>query len=592
MNSKNDDSFAARDRWVDQALGNLTLKQKVGQLMVFPFYSHVITPDVVDLIRNHHVGGLRICQKFHPGSGDGRNGRDLKPYEQRSDHAPGPLTYDRPPTLQRIGCTPAEYAGALNELRDIALERPGGIPLHTAFDQEGEGADFLFQQRLFPFPMGFRNSGDPELAYRVARAIGLQTRALGGNMIHSPVLDVNTHEQNPEIGPRAYSDNPEEVIRYARETLRGFRETGIIATAKHFPGRGASDTDAHFGLPVIGLDGETLRRIHIEPYRVLIQEGLPAIMAAFTAYPGLGAGETPGATSKAVIRELLREELGFDGVVTTDNIQMGGLLEKYEIGEAVLRCLQAGCDLILCRAYSPVRYHILQTVIHAVREGLYTEASLDESVGRILRMRWNMGLSENGGKVAPQRAAAPFDDPEVRNTAIDAARRSILLQRDREGYLPLKKERKVLLVEQAHHFHRFINNSYSHPGMLWQEMRRHSDNVAVVMVEEKVTDHDREAVRRRLDWPDVIVATSYYNYRTGASMLPLLKELKATGKPVVLVTNTPYAAFGAPEEFPASLVCFCPSGRENLQVAAETLFGKHAPQLPAATADVAHTSDP
>ncbi len=578
MNPRNDESSAARDKWVDRALGALTLEQKVGQLMVFPFYGHVLTPDVVELIRKHHVGGLRICQKFHPGSGDGRNGRDLKPYEKRSHHPPDALTYDRPPVLQRIGCTPAEYAAALNELRDIALDRPGGIPLHTAFDQEGEGADFLFRQRLFPFPMGFRNSGDPELAYRVARAVGLQARALGGNMIHSPVLDVNTHEANPEIGPRSYSEDPQEVIRYARETLRGFREAGIVATGKHFPGRGASDTDAHFGLPVIDLDGETMRRVHVEPYRALIREGLPAIMAAFTAYPGLGAADTPGATSPAIIRELLREELGFDGVVTTDNIQMGGLLEKYEIGEAVLRCLQAGCDLILCRAYSPVRHHILRTVIRAVREGVYPESALDRSVGRILRMRWTMDLTENGGKVDPDRAGAPFDDPGIRQTAEEAARRTLLLQRDRKAFLPLTTGRRILLVEQAHHFHRFINDSYSHPGMLWQEMRRHSDNVAVVMVEEGVTEGDREAVRRRLDWPDAIVATSYYNYRTGARMLPLLDELKATGKPVVLVTNTPYAAFGAPEEFPAALVCYCPSGRENLRAVAEVLFGKQEPR--------------
>lgn len=563
-----------KETWVDQAMGRLSLEQKVGQLMVFPFYSHVITPDVVDLIKNHHVGGLRICQKFHPGSGEGRSGTTPKEYEARSSRDPCPLTYDRPPSLERISSTPQEYAAALNTLRDIAMDRDAAIPLHATFDQEGEGADFLFHQRLFPFPMGLRNSGDPELAYRVARAIGAQTRALGANMIHSPVLDVNTHEENPEIGPRAYSNDPAEVIRYARETLRGFRETKIIATAKHFPGRGPSDTDAHFGLPVIDLDGETMRRVHVEPYRVLIQEGLPAIMAAFSAYPGLGAPDTPGATSRAIIHDLLRNELGFTGVVTTDNVQMGGLLEKYGIAEAVLRCLQAGCDLVLCRTYTPARIHILETIIQAVQDGTYPERDLDQSVQRILRMRWDMGLAENGGKVDPALAAAPFDDPEVKQTAMDAARESILLQRDRGQLLPLRPNQKILLVEQAHHFHRFINNSYSHPGMLWQEMLRHSDQVAAVIVEEKVTETDRAAVRRRLDWPDVIVATSYYNYRTGAVMLPLLDELLATGKPVIVVTNTPYSHFGAPEAFPTVLVCYCASGRENIQVVAEVLFGK------------------
>lgn len=575
MNTLTSEQTETKARWVDLAMGRLSLEQKVGQLMVFPYFGNFVTPDVVDLIRNHHVGGLRICQKFHPGEGEGRDRESLKPHQKSYYREPCPLTYDRPRTVDRIYCSPKDYVVALNELRDIAMEREAAIPLHTAFDQEGEGADFLFSQRMFPFPMGIARSGDPGLAYRVARAVGLQARALGGNMIHSPVLDVNTHEGNPEIGPRAYSADPDEVIRFARETLRGFREAGIVATAKHFPGRGASDKDAHFGLPVIDLDGETMRRIHIEPYRALIREGLPAVMAAFTAYPGLGAADTPAATSRAIVHGILREELGFEGVITTDNVQMGGLLEKIELGEAVVRCLVAGCDLVLCRAYTPARIHILETVIDAVREGVYPESDLDRSVQRILRMRWDMGLAENGGKVDPESAAKPFDLPEVRETAIEAARRSILVKRDRDRLLPLDPNKKILLVEQAHNYHRLINDAYSHPGMLWQEMRRHSENVAAVLVEERVSENDRKAVRRRLDWADMIVVTSYYNYRTGAMMLPFLDEIRATGKPVAVLTNTPFARFGAPEEFPTVVVSFCPSGRENIRVAADLLFGKH-----------------
>lgn len=377
-------------KWVDSILGSLTLDQKIGQLMVFPHYGTFITPDVREMISRHHAGGLRIAQKFAPGTCDFRAKSGSPPVRDRS--------FDRPKEMERIACTAAEFAATLNELRDLAMEHTG-VPLHTAFDQEGEGADFLFEQRLYPFPMGLAASRDPDLSYRVALALGRQTRAIGANMIHSPVLDVNTELKNPEIGPRAYGADPETVALHASASLRGFTNAGIAATGKHFPGRGHSSTDAHFGLPEIDLDRETLMRVHVEPFRRLIREGLPCIMAAFTAYPALGAAGVPGATSKAIVTELLRGELGFEGVVTTDNVQMGGLLSLYGMGEAVVRCLIAGCDLVLCRSYDHQRLEVIQAVKEAVADKRYPESCLDTSVKRILELRWKMGLAADGGRV-------------------------------------------------------------------------------------------------------------------------------------------------------------------------------------------------
>lgn len=560
----------AGERWVDATLGSLNLDQKVGQLMVFPHYGPFITPDVADLIRRHHIGGLRIAQKFCPGATDTReNGGTDDPHR-----TPNVLTWDRPASLERITCTAGEFAATLNELRDMALERPGGVPLHMAFDQEGEGADLLFEQRLFPLPLGQAASGDEDLIYRVTRAIGTQARALGANMIHSPVLDVNTEPNNPEIGPRAYGDNAADVTRFGLAALRGFNAAGIAATGKHFPGRGHSLMDAHFGLPEITLDRDELLRTHVAPFKALIDAGLPCIMAAFTAYPALGAPDEPGATSRALITDLLRGELGFDGVVTTDNVQMGGLLAKYGMGEAVVRCLIAGCDLVLCRAYNPQRLQVLAAVKEAVTRGRYPEGELDEAVRRVLSLRWRMGLARNGGKVDPARAGDLFHDAGIRALAREAAERCTVVLRDRGGLLPLPAGRRILLVEQVHHFHRFINNTYSHPGMLWQELRRLRPDIASVAIEEKPTAADEAAILRRLPEADIIVSTSYYNYRSHALMLPLLEKLRATGKPLVIVSNTPYADFGVPAWADTALVSFCPSGRENLRAIAELLAGK------------------
>lgn len=557
-------------RWIDEKMGQLTLAQKIGQLMVFPHYGAFITPDVVELIRDHHVGGLRIAQKFVPGAGDSREPGGMDDPHRRPDAN----TFDRPENLDRIACTSREFATALNELREIALARPGAVPLHTAFDQEGEGADLLFEQRLFPFPLGLVADDDPELVRRVARAIGRQAHAVGANMIHSPVLDVNTEPANPEIGPRAYGDTPAAVARFGIAALQGFSEAGIAATGKHFPGRGHSVADAHFGLPEITLSREELWRDHLAPFKALIDAGLPAIMAAFTAYPALGAAGVPAATSPAIVTDLLRGELGFRGVVTTDNVQMGGLLQKYPLGEAVVRCLVAGCDLVLCRAYSPQRFEVLQAVHAAVRSGRYPERALDASVQRILGLRWKMGLARSGGLVDADAAGALFHDPGITTLADEAAQRSTVVLRDRDGLLPLPRDRRILLVEQIHHFHRFINNSYAHPGLLWQELRRLAPNIATVAVNEKLTDADRAAIRRRLPEADLIVTTSYYNYRSHAIMLPMLEELRQTGKPLVVVSNSPYEKFGVPAWAGTAVVSFCPSGRENLRAVAEVLTGR------------------
>lgn len=566
-------NHAARDAWVDGKLGLLSLEQKIGQLMVFPFYGAVITPDIEDVIREGHVGGLRITQKFHPGVGTHRPDPSGREFQSLASAPPADNTYDRPAELGRITCTPQEYAATLNRLREMAMESNGGVPMHFAFDQEGESPDLFFGARLFPFPMGIRASGDPELAYKVAYNVGRQARTLGGNMIHSPVVDVNTNPANPEIGPRAYGITGEDVCRFSVRAMQGFLDAGIIPTAKHFPGRGESTTDAHFDLPQVELSRTVMDETHLAPYRKLIADGLPAVMAAFTAYAAFDPGR-PAAASSKVINGLLRQELGFDGVVTTDNIMMHGLLKKFEVGEAAVECLKAGCDLVLCRSYAPIRKHLIEKVKEVMRSGEYPEAALDSSVARILRMRWQMGIVETGGMVDPEQAGSLFDDPQMKADAEETARRTVTVLRNEDQLFPIAPETRVLLVEQVHEFHNYINNSYSHPGMLWQEMRRLSDKVSVVAVNEKVTASDLAAIEARIPDYDLIVVAGYYNYRMRCSIQETLQRISTFGKPMLMVSNTPYEKFGVPGKYANVLVTFCAAGREHVRTVAEILYGK------------------
>lgn len=567
-------------KWVDTLLGKMTTEQKIGQLLVFGFCGPVVTPDVVDMIRKYHVGGLRISQKFRVATllNDQKPGTEPDEITLQSLHYPHGNNRDYAYTKHCTNATPQEYAQTLNILRDVSLERKLGIPIHFTIDQEGSACDDLLSgQRLFPHPMGYAASNSPEIAYKAALSIGKQARALGVNMIHSPTLDVNTNPRNPEIGTRAYSDKPEEVVRYALQSLKGFSESGLICTGKHFPGRGESESDAHWGLPVVTVDREELYNTHIMPYRPLIDAGLPAIMMAHCCYQCIGVTEDPAGMSRELIQNILRAELDFKGVITTDNMMMGGILKKYEMSEAIVKMVIAGCDLILCRDESPIRIKIIESLTEAVRAGRLTEQRLDEAVERILIMRWNMGLAENGGKVDDQKAADPINDPFVVEAAKEAADKSVLLIRDEAKLLPLDPDKKILLVEQIFPTHEFSNNMYSHPGLLWDEMCKLSDNVASVEIPYVPGEMDKERIYRRLHEADVIVTTNYYYHKNACAISDVVRRIIAKSKkPVVVVTNTPFE-LGAPKDFPVVITSFNPGGRENLNAVARVLYGKLVP---------------
>ncbi len=568
-----------KERWVDDLLGKMTLEQKVGQMMVFGFAGPVITPDIIDMIKKYHVGGFRICLKFRTQT----LLHDIKPGTEPDENILRSLVFphgnhiDYADPSRCTFCTPKEYAEVLNRLRDYAMDRELGIPIHFTIDQEGNGSDDLINgQRLFPSPMGITATGDPEMAFKVAKSIGMQARALGANMIHSPVVDVNTNPKNPEIGPRAYSDNTDDVIKYAVSAAKGFAEVGMIATAKHFPGRGESESDAHWGLPKVSLDKETLFNVHIAPYRAMIEAGIPAIMSAHSLYPALGITDKPSSTSKEILEELLRQELGFKGVITTDNMMMGGMLQRFEIREAVVQAIIGGNDLVLYRDESAQRPRIIEAVVNAVKENRISEKRIDESVQRILSMRWDMGLVENGGKVDAEKASDPINDPYVVNTAKEAAEKSVLKLRDEDNILPLSPDKRILLIEQIFPTQQMANNMSCHPGMLWEELYNYSENVGQVEIPIIPSEADWQRVMRRVDEADVIVTTNYYYHKVASSINDRVRELYKTGKPVVVVSNNPYE-FASPSDFPTVITVFAPAGRENLNAVARVIFGKLEP---------------
>jgi beta-N-acetylhexosaminidase len=561
--------------WVENLLGKMNLEEKVGQLLVFGFCGPVITPDIVEFIKKHYVGGIRISQGLRILTLN----NDFKPGEKIDDKTKESLVFpcgknrdysNRIPVI----ATAYEYASVYNQLREYALDTRLGIPIHFTIDQEGNASDDMTSgQRLFSHPMGIAATGESELAYKIGKAVGIQARAMGINMIQSLILDVNTNPNNPEIGTRAYSSNVDTVIRYAKETLRGYQEAGLYALGKHFPGRGDSDADAHWGLTTVKTNKNDMYNIHLLPYKEMFKAGLSAIMVGHSLYPSLGVMDKPASMSAFLLKDILRNELGFDGVICTDNMMMGSILKKYELADACVEAMLAGCDLILMRDESPMRSRVIEKMLDAVKEKRISEKELDKKVERILTMRYMMDLHKNGGLVDLKKFQDTPNCDFVKSVAVEAAKKSTLVLKNKN--IPIRPEKRILLIEQVFPTHTQSNNMYSHPGLLWECMCQYSQNVNSIEIPILPTEDDYRRVMNRINEADIIVATNYYYHKYESDISGFLLEIQKA-KLLIMVTNTPYK-FGCPDGFNSIIITFNPGGRECLDMVARIIYGIEEP---------------
>ena len=383
-----------REKFVDGILSKITLEQKVGQCFTIHWGGSMITPYLVEAIEKLHIGGLRV-------SPFGQNSRRGQFYHQDLSY-----DYQYPDGFKPIRenlfipgvahyISPEQYAQRVNKLQAIAMNRPSvGLPLHISTDQEGDTSrEFCYGGiHLFPSAMGLTATGDLDLVYESCKAVGLQLSAMGVTNIHSPVVDINLNPNNPEISFRAYSDDAQMVADYALASMKGFQDGGLCATAKHFPGRGDSDADAHAEVTVLDVDWDRLNNVELLPYKVLIENGLDSIMMAHMALPLVDPSGELSSVSRPIVTGLLREKLGFEGVITTDSITMGALMKRFGVGKACAMAIKAGCDLALNKTESEFRDQGFCELKRFVEEGLLPIEQLDTSIKRILRMKYNRKL--------------------------------------------------------------------------------------------------------------------------------------------------------------------------------------------------------
>ncbi|MCK2221153.1 beta-N-acetylhexosaminidase [Actinomadura sp. ATCC 31491] len=302
----------------------------------------------------------------------------------------------------------SQVVGLTNGLQRAAKE----VPLLIATDQEnGLVSRMSALMTDFPGASVIGATGEPGLARDVAKATGQELRALGVNLDFAPVADVNIDSRNPVIGQRAYGKDPQRVAKMVGAAVKGFADAGVAATAKHFPGHGDTRVDSHTGLPVIKHTKAEWERVDAPPFKAAIAAGADAVMSAHIVFPKLDPSGDPATLSKPILTGLLRQKLGFDGVISTDALNMAGVRQKYGDGEIAVRAVLAGADLLLMPNDLPKAY---QAVVSAVRSGRISEQRLDQSVTRLLKLKQAKGFLAEAPAASAAEAARVLRSAEHR----------------------------------------------------------------------------------------------------------------------------------------------------------------------------------
>lgn len=335
------------------------------------------------------------------------------------------------------------YGDALTTAsQNRTLQGASKIPLILSADFERGVAQSVYGGVDLAGNMCLGAAGDERLAFETGRVIAAEARAIGINMNYVPVLDVNVNEANPIINVRSFGEDPDLVARLGAAMVRGSREGGVLTCGKHFPGHGDTHIDSHASLGVIEASRQRLDRVELVPFRRAIEAHVDAIMSSHLRIPAIDPDPVPATMSRKVMHDLLRQELGFTGLIVSDAMDMGGITKHFGTDEAIVRAFNAGCDQLIM----PIdNARSVNCLVRAVAKGEVSERRLDEAVTRILTLKEAGGLFEASG-MELSRVAGKLNKPEHYRLAREVALAGITLVRDEQGVLPLDHGRGVAVI--------------------------------------------------------------------------------------------------------------------------------------------------
>jgi beta-N-acetylhexosaminidase len=338
-------------------------------------------------------------------------------------------------------------------LQDYAAKTRLKIPLLLGADQEGAWSVMAEDSSPGPGNMALGAAHDPGCTYEMYSVIGRELAAVGMNAVYAPCADCNSNPHNTAIGMRSFGQDPYQVGVLTSEAVRALQDNGIAATSKHFPGHGDTTVDSHRGLPTVTRNGDELRAIDLAPFARTIEAGVSMVMTSHIVFTALDP-ERPATLSPLILGDLLRDEMGFEGPIISDSMNMGAMKRNYIPEEAAVQAVRAGVDLIMLAeehyAHDAERYlaqqcALLDAVARAVRSGDLSERRIDDAVRRILALKARFGLF--GAPPADQlRAQRVVGCAEHRQVERRVAQRAVAVLRDAHGLVPLPSGRQVVLV--------------------------------------------------------------------------------------------------------------------------------------------------
>ncbi|MCL4844922.1 MAG: glycoside hydrolase family 3 protein [Acidobacteria bacterium] len=533
----------AAARWVQQTLKAMTLDQKVGQLFMPTFESSYLANDtetfdrLVALARDHHVGGFLTFGASEP--------------------APSVMLN---PTYGTVTLgQPFNAASLFNRLQQAAA-----IPLLNAADFETGVGFRIAGATSFPRAMAFGAAGDERLAFEAGRIAGIEARAIGVHVNFAPVVDVNNNARNPVINTRSFGEDPAKVGAMASAYVRGLRAGGALATLKHFPGHGDTDVDSHLGLPVITHPRARLDEVELPPFRAAIEAGAEAVMSGHIEMPALDPTPgTPATLSRPMVTDLLRGELGFDGLIYTDSMGMHAVSKMLPPGEAAVKAVQAGNDVVL---HSPDDIGAIAAVRAAIERGEIDRAQVDRSVERILTAKARLALHRSR-LVSLDDLPARVGGRAHAAVADEVSQRSITLIKDEKQQVPLAVPAgaQVLYLSVLDYP---TGWRIAAPSRTFQpELRRRWPNLTSIELSDRTAPGELELVRALAPRMDAIVASVFVRTASFSGRMDLappvvrlLNELAAQsatrGQPFVTVMfGNPYVATFL-QELPAVLLTY------------------------------------
>ncbi len=411
-------------RWLEKTLSAMTLEEQIGQLLMPSFESSFLPVDserferLQALVTKRHVGGFLVFGATEP--------------------VPSVLLN---PTYGAVTLgNPHAAAATLNR-----LQRLSALPLLNTADFEFGVGMRIAGGTQFPRAMAFGAAGDPVLAEEAGRIIAQESRAMGIHVDFAPVADVNNNPRNPVINTRSFGEDPARVGALAAAFVRGLRAGGMLATLKHFPGHGDTDVDTHLGLATIPHDRARLDEVELPPFRMALAAGADAVMIAHVELPKIDpAPGVPATLSEPAITGLLRQDLGFEGLVFTDSMSMHALTKMANPAEAAVRAIQAGADVVL---HSPDDDAAAGGVRAAVERGEIPRARILESARRMLLAKARLGLHTQR-VVDLEQVSERVGGRAHLAVAQTVSERALTLVQDRHGHVPLKvaQDRAVLAL--------------------------------------------------------------------------------------------------------------------------------------------------